>query len=406
MPALRADPGPAVDPRVQRLLEERDVRGDRRRAAASRSSHADPSLEGQTLPPAAISASCSTRSPLAQLRAIYSSQGQNLEFRQPLLLGDTRDRIDPHRRLDAADPPGPRTVARPGARRPRCSRSALSVLGRDAAGAAAAAADSRHPQRADAARQGRVRRPAGSRRSRTSSASSAPSSTPSASSCRRTDRRWPARSRTWSRRSSSSRTRSRSSTRAASCCSRTPRCARCCRTAAPGASLDALLPPDHPLRRLSEQTLRQPAVARPAVGGVRRQRRAPGDDARDQRSEGRAGRHHADRAQPRVPEPGAVDGALLAEAGGARPPVGRRGARGEEPAERDDDSPRAAAAAGLGQRPSPGGRARRGRRVAAGRRTGRSPSPSRRRSIAPRRCSTSTSSPTRSAGSTKWCRGS
>ena len=65
----------------------------------------------------------------------------------------------------------------------------------------------------------------------------------------------------------------------------------------------------------------------------------------DQRSEGRAGRHHADRAQPRVPEPGAVDDALLAEARGARPAVGRRGARGEESAERDDDSPRAAAAA-------------------------------------------------------------
>ena len=44
-------------------------------------------------------------------------------------------------------------------------------------------------------------------------------------------------------------------------------------------------------------------------------------------------------------EPGAVDGPVLAQAGGARPAVGRRGARGEESAERDDDSPRAAAAA-------------------------------------------------------------
>ena len=44
-----------------------------------------------------------------------------------------------------------------------------------------------------------------------------------------------------------------------------------------------------------------------------------------------------------VPEPGAVDAELLAQAGGARPADGRRRARGEEPAQRDDDSPRAAA---------------------------------------------------------------
>ena len=41
---------------------------------------------------AAAAATCdgaASRSPLAQLRAIYSGQGRNLEFRQPLLLGDT-----------------------------------------------------------------------------------------------------------------------------------------------------------------------------------------------------------------------------------------------------------------------------------------------------------------------------
>ena len=53
---------------------------------------------------------------------------------------------------------------------------------------------------------------------------------------------------------------------------------------------------------------------------------------------------HARRAQPRVSEPGALDAELLAEAGGARPADGRRRARGEEPAQRDDDSPRAAEA--------------------------------------------------------------
>ena len=51
--------------------------------------HADRSLEGQRLPPAGDLAQLLARSPLSQLRAIYSSQGQNLEFRSvPLLLGD------------------------------------------------------------------------------------------------------------------------------------------------------------------------------------------------------------------------------------------------------------------------------------------------------------------------------
>ena len=68
-------------------------------------------------------------------------------------------------------------------------------------------------------------------------------------------------------------------------------------------------------------------------------------------------------AQPRVPEPGAVDHALLAQARRARPAVGRRRARGEESAERDDDSPRAAAAAV--RRARAGARRARGRGAAA-----------------------------------------
>ena len=51
--------------------------------------HADRSLEGQPLPPVGDLGKLLERSPLSQLRAIYSSQGQNLEFRVPLLLGDT-----------------------------------------------------------------------------------------------------------------------------------------------------------------------------------------------------------------------------------------------------------------------------------------------------------------------------
>src|SRR3954469_11454205 len=51
--------------------------------------HADRSLEGQPLPPAGDLGKLLERPALSQLRAIYSSQGQNLEYRGPLLLGDT-----------------------------------------------------------------------------------------------------------------------------------------------------------------------------------------------------------------------------------------------------------------------------------------------------------------------------
>ena len=85
--ALRADPG------LRSILESSlysdnvmyaalvDVRG----VAVA---HADPSMEGQVLPPAGDLRTLLSRSRLSQLRAIYVSQGQNLEFREPLLLGD------------------------------------------------------------------------------------------------------------------------------------------------------------------------------------------------------------------------------------------------------------------------------------------------------------------------------
>jgi signal transduction histidine kinase len=50
--------------------------------------HGDPSLEGQTLPFGGDLGAMLARSPFAQLLAIYSSKGQNLELREPLLLGD------------------------------------------------------------------------------------------------------------------------------------------------------------------------------------------------------------------------------------------------------------------------------------------------------------------------------
>src|SRR4051812_20407581 len=51
--------------------------------------HADRSLEGQPLPPVGDLGKLLEQPALSQLRAIYSSQGQNLEFRGRLLLGDT-----------------------------------------------------------------------------------------------------------------------------------------------------------------------------------------------------------------------------------------------------------------------------------------------------------------------------
>jgi len=51
--------------------------------------HADPLLEGQVLPAGGDLTRLVARPSLSQLVAIYSSQGQNLELRKPLLLGDT-----------------------------------------------------------------------------------------------------------------------------------------------------------------------------------------------------------------------------------------------------------------------------------------------------------------------------
>jgi len=50
---------------------------------------ADPAREGEVLPPGGDLAVLLAQSSLSKLRAIYSGQGQNLEFRQPLRLGNT-----------------------------------------------------------------------------------------------------------------------------------------------------------------------------------------------------------------------------------------------------------------------------------------------------------------------------
>jgi signal transduction histidine kinase len=51
--------------------------------------HADPSLEGQLLPPGGDLSALLARPALSQLAAIYSGQGRNYEFGYPLLLGNT-----------------------------------------------------------------------------------------------------------------------------------------------------------------------------------------------------------------------------------------------------------------------------------------------------------------------------
>src|SRR6185369_16409015 len=51
--------------------------------------HADPLEEGRPLPPAADLRAVMAHSRFYQLRAIYSGEGRNLEFSQPLLLNDT-----------------------------------------------------------------------------------------------------------------------------------------------------------------------------------------------------------------------------------------------------------------------------------------------------------------------------
>ena len=91
--------------------------------------------------------------------------------------------------------------------------------------------------------------------------------------------------------------------------------------------------------------------------------RAAPDDARHRRDRRRPGGRARGRAESRLPVEDAVDARLFAQARGARPADGRHRARGEEPAQRDDDPPGAAAhedserqviavaAAGGGRRP-------------------------------------------------------
>src|SRR3954466_2187358 len=81
--ALRADPG-------LRSILESSLYSDNVTFAAivdtrgTIIAHADPSLEGTTLPTAADLRALMSRSSFAQLREIYRGQGRNFDFSQPL----------------------------------------------------------------------------------------------------------------------------------------------------------------------------------------------------------------------------------------------------------------------------------------------------------------------------------
>jgi signal transduction histidine kinase len=86
--ALRGDPG--LRSILESSLYSKNVTFaaivDVKRLAVA---HADPSLEGQLLPPGGDLSALLARPALSQLAAIYSGQGRNYEFGQPLLLGNT-----------------------------------------------------------------------------------------------------------------------------------------------------------------------------------------------------------------------------------------------------------------------------------------------------------------------------
>ena len=115
---------PALDPRVEPLLEERHLRGDRRRRTGSRSRTPIRRSKGSRCRPAATSTQLLARSPLSQLRAIYSRPGAEPRVPPAAAARRHRVRLDPHRRLDAADPAGSRRVAAARRWSPRSSRSA------------------------------------------------------------------------------------------------------------------------------------------------------------------------------------------------------------------------------------------------------------------------------------------
>ena len=99
-------PGPADDPRIgPGVLQERALCRDRRRRAEKSSrtrthrASASRSNRPRTWPSSSTSAA-----PIAQLRAIYTRGGKTFEVQLAAAPRHRGLRVDPHRRLDAADP--------------------------------------------------------------------------------------------------------------------------------------------------------------------------------------------------------------------------------------------------------------------------------------------------------------
>ena len=218
--------------------------------------HSDRAQVGRTLAERADLEAVIDDTPLDKLRVIYRRRRPDARSAPADEASASEDvRLDPRRRLDAADAQAADAI---------CSTDALFTASRGAGDrgvrrgrsrAAPAAADSRPPQRPDASRS---RASSASRsicRRATSSASSATSSTPSASSSPPIARCSPGRRPICSRPSNISRTRSRCSTRRASCSSATRRCSTTLPADAIGRVLDGLLPNGHPYRTLVEETL-------------------------------------------------------------------------------------------------------------------------------------------------------
>ena len=215
--------GPALDPRVEPLLQERHLRrrsstprgvavvarrSERRKAASSRRPAAT-SSDADRQRRAGRSCARSTARPGEDLRAAAAAAARH-----------DRVRLDPDRRLHAAHPRRPDRWRSADAVWPALVALAIAVFGAMAPRAGAAPADSRDPQRPDPARQGRVRRearPAAGRRVRR--ARHVLQHRQRAALGRSIAE---GRSPTSSRRSSTSRTRSPSSARKATCCSRMP----------------------------------------------------------------------------------------------------------------------------------------------------------------------------------------
>ena len=286
--ALRERSRPAVDPRVEPLLEERHVCRDRRRARHGRRARRSGARRAAAAGAAATSTRCSSRSALSQLLRDLHRTGTQPRVPAAAAARRHRVRLDPHRRLDAAHPAATSTrrCGRPSSTGAR--RAGRRGLRRDAARAAAAAADSRHPQRPDAARPRRVRRPARPEPGRRVRRARHVLQHGQRAAVGRSiaDGRSGGQPRV-GRRAPRGRRRHRQP-EAASCCSPIPAMRALLPEAAPGDVARAIWSaPDHPLRGLSEQTLVEPAVARAGVGDVspiaRRIARAADHDAPGQR---------------------------------------------------------------------------------------------------------------------------